>query len=232
MFTIVHPGVKSILMGHTWVTYKNLSWVWGWDRKICSEDHRLASWCLRSDYNWWSRGMDFFYPILTRIVELFLAHHLIPHLYREKLKKNSRKSCIRWDATWWHHYNITMTSWIDVRLACGCLFFYLSLGLVWVCEIEISHMGKNNGKSKSSHRSNPGVNQFILYNPGVNHYVTHHNSRVTYWVAHVLQRMKAVPLNKPCILVVLYLHFHTYSLFQFEWYDVYAFYCTSFQNIQ
>ena len=23
--------------------------------------------------------------------------------------------------------------------------FYLSLGLVWVCEIEISHMGKNNG---------------------------------------------------------------------------------------
>ena len=25
--------------------------------------------------------------------------------------------------------------------------FYLSLGLVWVCEIEISHMGKNNGNS-------------------------------------------------------------------------------------
>ena len=25
--------------------------------------------------------------------------------------------------------------------------FYLSLGLVLVCEIEISHMGKNNGNS-------------------------------------------------------------------------------------
>ena len=25
------------------------------------------------------------------------------------------------------------------------VFFYLFLGLVWVCGIEISHMGKNNG---------------------------------------------------------------------------------------
>ena len=41
------------------------------------------------------------------------------------------------------HFNITMTSWIDVRPAVGVLFFYLSLGLVWVC--EISHMGKDNG---------------------------------------------------------------------------------------
>ena len=31
-----------------------------------------------------------------------------------------------------------------MRPACGCLF-YLSLGPVRVCEIEISHMGKNNG---------------------------------------------------------------------------------------
>ena len=29
--------------------------------------------------------------------------------------------------------------------ACGCLFFYLSLGLVCLCEIEFSHMGRNNG---------------------------------------------------------------------------------------
>ena len=29
--------------------------------------------------------------------------------------------------------------------ACGCSFFFLSLGLVRVCEIEISHMGENNG---------------------------------------------------------------------------------------
>ena len=25
------------------------------------------------------------------------------------------------------------------------VIFYLSHGLVWVCEIELSHMGKNNG---------------------------------------------------------------------------------------
>ena len=41
--------------------------------------------------------------------------------------------------------NISMTSQIDVGPACRCSFFYLSLGLVWACEIEISHMGKNNG---------------------------------------------------------------------------------------
>ena len=29
----------------------------------------------------------------------------------------------------------------DVRL----FVFYLSHGLVWVCDIELSHMGKNNG---------------------------------------------------------------------------------------
>ena len=27
----------------------------------------------------------------------------------------------------------------------GCAFFYLSHKLVWVCEIELLHMGKNNG---------------------------------------------------------------------------------------
>ena len=32
----------------TW-EYKNPSWVWGWDRKICPEDHRLASQGLPSD---------------------------------------------------------------------------------------------------------------------------------------------------------------------------------------
>ena len=47
-------------------------------------------------------------------------------------------------------FYITMTSRIDMRPACGRraavrFFFYLFLGLVWVCEIEISRMGKNNG---------------------------------------------------------------------------------------
>ena len=33
--------------------------MWGWDRKILPEDHRLASWGLPSDNNPWSRGRDF-----------------------------------------------------------------------------------------------------------------------------------------------------------------------------
>ena len=78
------------------------------------------------------------------IMECFSCSYLIPHLYRKNLKKTSRKSWIRWNATWWRHFNITMTSRIDVRPAYGCSFL-LSLGLVRVCEIEISYMGKNNG---------------------------------------------------------------------------------------
>ena len=57
------------------------------------------------------------------------------------MKKTSRKSWIRWVETWWRHFNIAITSWIDVRL----FIFYLSSGLARVCEIELSHMGKNNG---------------------------------------------------------------------------------------
>ena len=32
----------------------------------------------------------------------------------------------------------------SMQPTCGCLFFYLPHGLVWVSEIELSHMGKNN----------------------------------------------------------------------------------------
>ena len=46
-----------------------------------------------------------------------------------------------WDATWWRHFNITMTPRINVRL----FDFNISHGLVRVCDIELSHMGKNNG---------------------------------------------------------------------------------------
>ena len=35
---------------------KHLSWVWGWDRKIHPEDHRLASQGLPSDDKQWSEG--------------------------------------------------------------------------------------------------------------------------------------------------------------------------------
>ena len=125
--------------------YKNLSWVWGWDRKICPEDHRMASRGLPSDGNWWSRGTDFSIPTSHELWILFLAHHLIPYLSWKNLKKAVQKvlNTLRCDmVTSFKHYNDVT----DRRVASVRLFvFYLSLGLVWVCEIEISHMGKNNG---------------------------------------------------------------------------------------
>ena len=36
--------------------------VWGWDRKIWTEGHSLASWGLPSDNKWWSRGTKFSIP--------------------------------------------------------------------------------------------------------------------------------------------------------------------------
>ena len=44
-------------------------------------------------------------------------------LFWKNLKKTSRKSWIRWDATWWRHFNILVTSRIDVQPAWGCSFF-------------------------------------------------------------------------------------------------------------
>ena len=44
------------------------------------------------------------------------------------------------------HYN-DVTDAAGVRLACSCLFFYLSHRPVRVFEIELSHMTKNNGNS-------------------------------------------------------------------------------------
>ena len=39
--------------------YKNLSWVWGYDRKIRPENRRLAPRGVPSDDKRWSRGRDF-----------------------------------------------------------------------------------------------------------------------------------------------------------------------------
>ena len=62
------------------------------------------------------------------------------------MKKTSRKSWIRWDASPCRNFNVTMTSRIDVRTAHGrrtaVRFFIFPTG--WY-GIEVSHMGKNNG---------------------------------------------------------------------------------------
>ena len=59
---------------------------------------------------------------------------------KTKKKKASRKSWKRWDVTWWRQWRHGSTCGQSVTI-----HFYLSHGLVRVCEIELSHMCKNNG---------------------------------------------------------------------------------------
>ena len=73
---------------------------------------------------WWQSVIardEFFYPVITRIMDSFSSSTNL--LLEKNLKKTSRKFWIRWDATWWRNFNITVTSWIDVRRACDCSIF-------------------------------------------------------------------------------------------------------------
>ena len=72
---------------------------------------------------WWQTVImrdRFFYPTLTRIVDSFSHSPLNTILYWKNMNcKTSRKTWIRWDGTWWHNFNITMTSRIYVQPACA-----------------------------------------------------------------------------------------------------------------
>ena len=85
--------------------------MWGWDRKKVSRGSTLA---LTRLAEWWQMVIMrdiFFHPNLPQIMTciLFFAHHSIAHFF---FIKSSRKSLntLRWEATWWCHFNITMTS--------------------------------------------------------------------------------------------------------------------------
>ena len=88
----------------------------------------------------------FFYPTLTRIMDTFSCSPLYTSFYIGKHEKDFQKilNTLRCDiVTSFKHYNdVTNQRAASVRL----FFFYLSLGMVRVCEIEISHIRKNNGK--------------------------------------------------------------------------------------
>ena len=77
--------------------------------------------------DWHHKACQFSYPILTQIMNYFSSSQLIIAFYIGK------------------NINITMTSQIDMRPACdrrAPARFYLSHRLLWVCEKELSHMGK------------------------------------------------------------------------------------------
>ena len=73
--------------------------MWGWDRNIRPKDHT---------------NNGFFFLLTTKCLIL----------YCKNIIKTSRKFWLDWVATLWRHFNITMTSRIDVRLACGWLFSF------------------------------------------------------------------------------------------------------------
>ena len=53
---------------------------------------------------------------------IFLANQLIPHLILEKMKNTSRENFVYAEMRQ-SDVSFTMTSRINVRSACGCLFF-------------------------------------------------------------------------------------------------------------
>ena len=59
LFSYLTSPKFDLIYSHNLRDYKKLSWVWGWDRKICSKDHHLASQGLSSADKMWSRGLDY-----------------------------------------------------------------------------------------------------------------------------------------------------------------------------
>ena len=59
-------------------------------------------------------GQIFLYHSQTNKGLFFLLTTKNLILYWKNMKTASTKSWIRWDATWWHHFNISMMSWINM----------------------------------------------------------------------------------------------------------------------
>ena len=106
---------------------------------------------------WWQTVIArdrYFYPIFAWIIGYFSCSPLNTLFYHgnKTWKKGFKKSWIRWDATWWHHFIIAMTSRNDVR---PTFVFYLSLGFVRVCKINRIHHWCSVGTEKSQPEGPP-----------------------------------------------------------------------------
>ena len=93
--------------------HKNPSQVLGLDRKICPEDHRLASRGLSSDAKLWYQGRDFSIPPSHNNWIIFLAHHWL-----FILKYASQSPWIRWYAI--SHDDVTLPKhWRHLTTMCA-----------------------------------------------------------------------------------------------------------------
>ena len=98
------PGISAS-------NHKNPLWLWGWNRKTFRPvDHWLALQGLPSDGKRWSRGADFYIPPSHVYWILFLAHHCFFYF---KINIQKSPNTLKCNFTWWHYFNITMTSLDD-----------------------------------------------------------------------------------------------------------------------
>ena len=115
--------------------YKNLSWVWGWHRKITVWHHNACQVMTKGD----------------REGQIFLAHShtnndfFCSHSTFLFLEKAHRNSWISWcDITWWHNSNITMTHLTsDYYSSLAYMYLFCILKLNLLHQSSVNPMGES-----------------------------------------------------------------------------------------
>ena len=100
--------------------YKNISWEWGWDRKI----HLRITVSKNGD----REGSSFLSHSHTNVI--FFDHRVISYFYISWKGFQKFLDTLRCDITWWHHINKTMT-W-GHKSMCVWLFLYNARLMIWI----------------------------------------------------------------------------------------------------
>ena len=155
----LYVGVRSVLvLSYSFLNplvihiseteYKHQSWVWEWDRKICpriTDCHYESCWVMtigdregRIFLSHPHKNKGLFFSLTTRYLIFIGKHETDFH----KILNMLRGDLVTYFFTLqWRHGSTCGQRAVDVQL----FVFYLSYRLVRVCEIELPHMGKNNG---------------------------------------------------------------------------------------
>ena len=88
------------------IEYKNLSWVWGWNSKICSEDYRFASRACWVMTNGNLEGQIF--PSTSHKNNGSLSCSPLNSYFKISFQKFL--NTLRCNITWWRHFEITVIS--------------------------------------------------------------------------------------------------------------------------